>query len=272
MLIKPFRKKKIVIVTGGFDPLHAGHIEYLKAASLLGDELHVGINSNEWLTRKKGQPFMDISDRYAIISQLKFVTKATAFTAEDDEDGSAKTFIMRTLSYNPKAEIIFANGGDRNSENIPEMEIASNRLSFEFSVGGDDKKNSSSTLLENWKKPKTIRNWGWYRVLDEGIDSETGLNYKLKELVITPGSSLSNQRHHKRSEIWIQVQGKCVLNMHRGLESKTLSAGENSYTIPKKAWHQAYNPFDEPSHTIELQIGAECIEEDIERTKDSKRK
>ena len=50
--------KTIVLVTGGFDPIHPGHIEYFKAAKELGDELHVGLNSDEWLTRKKGRPFM----------------------------------------------------------------------------------------------------------------------------------------------------------------------------------------------------------------------
>ena len=60
--------KKVVLVTGGFDPLHSGHIEYFKAAKQLGDKLVVGLNSNEWLTRKKGRPFMPFHERCSICS------------------------------------------------------------------------------------------------------------------------------------------------------------------------------------------------------------
>ena len=61
----------IVLVTGGFDPLHSGHIEYFKAAKELGDHLVVGVNSDEWLTRKKGRPFMSFDERCAIIKELR---------------------------------------------------------------------------------------------------------------------------------------------------------------------------------------------------------
>ena len=67
--------KNIVLVTGGFDPLHSGHIEYFKAAKELGDELHVGVNSDEWLTNKKGRPFMPFKDRATIIENLSCVDK-----------------------------------------------------------------------------------------------------------------------------------------------------------------------------------------------------
>lgn len=67
--------KTIVLVTGGFDPLHSGHIEYFKAAKELGDELVIGLNSDEWLTRKKGRPFMTFKDRCAIINSLEVVDR-----------------------------------------------------------------------------------------------------------------------------------------------------------------------------------------------------
>ena len=60
---------KVVVVTGGFDPLHSGHIEYFQAAKELGDFLMVGVNSDEWLTRKKGRPFMNHSERKAKIGR-----------------------------------------------------------------------------------------------------------------------------------------------------------------------------------------------------------
>lgn len=64
---------KVVLVTGGFDPLHSGHIAYLTAAKKLGDKLVVGINSDEWLTRKKGKPFMPLRERISIIRDRKSV-------------------------------------------------------------------------------------------------------------------------------------------------------------------------------------------------------
>jgi D-beta-D-heptose 7-phosphate kinase/D-beta-D-heptose 1-phosphate adenosyltransferase len=61
---------KIVLVTGGFDPLHSGHISYLKEAKKLGDELIVGVNSDAWLESKKGRPFMEHHERMLIVSSL----------------------------------------------------------------------------------------------------------------------------------------------------------------------------------------------------------
>ena len=64
---------RIVLVTGGFDPLHSGHIGYFKEARSLGDCLIVGVNSDEWLSRKKGQPFMPLKERITLIENLKMV-------------------------------------------------------------------------------------------------------------------------------------------------------------------------------------------------------
>ena len=63
--------RKIVLVTGGFDPLHTGHIAYFKSAKEKGDELWVGLNSDNWLTEKKGKPFMNINERKEIIQNLQ---------------------------------------------------------------------------------------------------------------------------------------------------------------------------------------------------------
>ena len=70
---------KIVLVTGGFDPLHSGHIEYFKAAKELGDYLVVGVNSDAWLTRKKGRPFMPYQERQSIIKELSVVDEVIVF-------------------------------------------------------------------------------------------------------------------------------------------------------------------------------------------------
>jgi len=140
--------KKIVVISGGFDPLHSGHIEYLRAARKLGDELMVGVNSDTWLVRKKGKAFLPFEERMTILSECRSVDRIAEF---NDDDGSAKNLIEIALEIFPDDEIIFANGGDRTSENIPEMEIKDPRLSFEFGVGGEDKKNSSSWILKKWE-------------------------------------------------------------------------------------------------------------------------
>ena len=149
---------KVVLVTGGFDPLHSGHIAYLTAAKKLGDKLVVGINSDEWLTRKKGKPFMPLRERISIISALSVVDDVLTWDDSDDSACGAIFKLMSTSGYGQ--DIIFANGGDRTKENIPEMTTFQDSVEFVFGVGGEDKMNSSSWILEEYKYPKTIRNWG----------------------------------------------------------------------------------------------------------------
>lgn len=139
--------EKIVLVTGGFDPLHSGHIAYLKAARELGDRLVVGLNTDDWLTRKKGKAFLPLHERATIVSSLWMVDDIIAF---NDDDNSAKQAIITVRKLYPNAHIVFANGGDRTKENIPEMNIQDSNLSFAFGVGGEDKKNSSSWILKKW--------------------------------------------------------------------------------------------------------------------------
>ena len=252
---------KIVLVTGGFDPIHSGHIEYLKAAKQLGDKLLVGINSDGWLERKKGKAFMPSTERTQIVKHLEMVDNVFLF---DDNDGSALEAINNARLLYPEAHIIFANGGDRTSTNIPEMSHPDKNLSFEFGVGGEDKKNSSSWILTEWKSPKTIRNWGWYRVLDDQPQN----GFKVKELVIEPGKSLSDQRHFKRSEMWYVLKGTVTMDTEweGRKEHQTLRALNKGYDIAVGTWHQASNPSDtEHSHILEVQYGKECVEEDIER-------
>ena len=85
---------KIALVTGGFDPLHSGHIKYFKAAAKEGDKLYVGINSDDWLTNKKGKPFMPYEERKAVIQELKCVEEVSEF---DDDDGSSGDAIQVLL-------------------------------------------------------------------------------------------------------------------------------------------------------------------------------
>jgi D-beta-D-heptose 7-phosphate kinase/D-beta-D-heptose 1-phosphate adenosyltransferase len=155
---------KIVIVTGGFDPIHSGHIAYFNAAKALGDKLVVGLNSDAWLTRKKGRPFMTWHERCKIIQALKVVDYVIEF---NDDDDTARNAIKITRQTFPDAELIFANGGDRGTENTAEQDVRDDKLTFAFGVGGDNKMNSSSWILDRWSENKTNRPWGYYRVLYE---------------------------------------------------------------------------------------------------------
>ena len=254
---------KIVLVSGGFDPIHSGHINYIKEARELGDKLIVGVNSDAWLTRKKGRPFMPLTERAEIVRSLSMVDAVVAFDDDYDLDGSCKNFIKDTLINYPDAEIVFANGGDRNNANIPEMSIENDRLTFHFGTGGEHKANSSSWILDEWKTQKTVRPWGYWRVLDD--KPERG--YKVKELVVEPGKALSDQRHFKRSEQWIILEGEIKMETEFDKRSETvyLKPQNLPYTIGKEVWHHASNPGTENAHILEIQWGAECVEEDIER-------
>ena len=141
--------KKIVIATGGFDPIHSGHIAYLNEAKQLGDFLIVGLNSDDWLQRKKGKSLLSFNERFCILSHLKMVDFVINF---DDSDNSAKNAILKVRSANANEKIIFANGGDRTSENIPEMSLNDDNLEFVFGVGGNFKMNSSSWILNKWNE------------------------------------------------------------------------------------------------------------------------
>jgi cytidyltransferase-like protein len=249
----------IVLVTGGFDPLHSGHLQYFEEAKKLGDVLVVGINSDDWLIRKKGRAFMPRLERTAIIDALSVVDKTIWF---DDSDGSAKSAIKNTQTLYPNCKIIFANGGDRTKDNIPEMDLIEHNLEFKFGVGGTEKKNSSSWILDEWKAPKTSRPWGYYRVLHESP------GIKVKELTVDPGKQLSMQRHRQRSEFWMVSEGTAVVN------SMTLGGyalppvvldRHRSYTVPVFEWHQLTNSSNQPLKIVEIQYGEQCIEEDIER-------
>ena len=250
---------KIVLITGGFDPLHSGHIAYFKAAKTLGDMLIVGLNSDDWLVLKKGAAFMPWNERLCIINNLSMVDEVYTF---DDDDGSAKHFIQQARAHYPDAELIFANGGDRTKDNIPEMDVVDSNLSFVFGVGGENKMNSSSWILQEWKAPKPERPWGYYRVLHE----VPGM--KVKELTVNPGCSLSMQRHNLRAEYWIVSEGQAAVNRATPLDFElppALLDKHNQLHIAVREWHQLTNPYEHPLKIVEIQYGEQCVEEDIER-------
>ena len=252
--------KKIVLVTGGFDPLHSGHIAYFKAARKLGNKLLVGVNSDEWLIRKKDKPFMNLEERINILNNLTMVTKAFSF---DDNDNTANEAIHLTIKDSSKEDaIIFANGGDRDERNIPEIDAFNDyqNVNFVFGVGGKDKKNSSSWILDRWENEMTSRSWGLYRVFHETE------RVKVKELVIEPNNSLSDQRHLKRSDHWYILEGECMILLEENGNKKEITLKEHeTLVINKRTWHKAINEKTLPCSVLEVQYGDACVEDDIER-------
>lgn len=243
----------IGLITGGMDPLHSGHVSYIQAGAKLCDILVVGLNSDDWLTRKKGKAFMPIEERIAVVSALKGVDHVITF---DDSDNSARDAIKQVKTMFPNAVIKFMNGGDRTSANIPEM---TEDVEFVFEVGGNNKANSSSWILQEWKNPKTIRPWGYYRVLHT-----EGKTLKVKELVVDPGKSLSSQRHLYRAEFWIISKGLAAVGVGEK-ESIIHLHEQQEIHIETGEWHRLFNDTKEPVHVVEIQYGLNCDEEDIQR-------
>ncbi len=251
---------KIIIVSGGFDPLHSGHIEYFKSAKDLGDKLIVALNSDQWLIKKKGKFFMPFKERKVVIESIGYVDKVIDF--KDDKNGSCIHALEKVKTLFPNDQLFFANGGDRNDRNIPEMDVEG--IEFLFSVGGDDKKNSSSWILKNWQYYREDRIWGtFYNLFEDGSE------VKVKELIVHPGKGMSFQKHFKRSEIWMVSKGSCIVNFSKSepdQKEKIRLDKFDHYLVPVGDWHQITNPFDQTCHLIEIQYGKACVEDDIERT------
>ena len=143
---------RIVVVSGGFDPIHSGHIALLRDAGELGDILIAGLNSDAWLAKKKGKPFMEFLERKAVLGAIQWVDAVWMF---DDSDGTACDLLNKIRNYylkddSEQYEFIFANGGDRNETNNAESHVEG--WEFVYGVGGSDKKNSSSKLLKDWNE------------------------------------------------------------------------------------------------------------------------
>ncbi len=250
---------KISVVSGGFDPLHSGHIEYFDSAKKISDYLIVALNSDEWLINKKGKPFMPFKERKILIENLRMVDEVIHFT--DDEIGSCSLGLEKVKEMYPDDKIIFCNGGDRNKENIPEIKVLG--IDFKFNIGGSKKINSSSWLIKDYFNNFEKRIWGTFYNLfnDDAV--------RIKELVIDSGKGLSFQRHNYRNEIWFVSKGNCIVKHGDSKkEEDSIEVKLNTdevFHVPAKKWHQIINPFNQNCHIIEIQYGEKTVENDIER-------
>ena len=142
MIKRVKKERKVVAISGGFDPVHVGHVRMIKAAAKLGDVIII-TNSDAWLKRKKGYVFMPWEERQEILAEFKGVIDVIEAWDEDDT-------VCKTLER-VKPDI-FANGGDRKGDNTPEVELCMDLgIELAWNVGGD-KIQSSSELVENMKK------------------------------------------------------------------------------------------------------------------------
>ena len=240
--------KGVVCVSGGFDPLHSGHLAMFRAASEQG-ELTVIINSDAWLLRKKGFVFLPWQDRAALIGDLGYVANVATV---DDADGTVCEALAR---LNPRT---FANGGDRKIGNTPEVELCK-QLGIEmlWNVGGG-KADSSSDIA---RRSCVSRLWGTYVTLDEGK------GYKVKKVMINPGQSISLQYHRHRSEYWYMAGAQGLVQL--GDETFTVAQNGPPVIVGKGVVHRLTNQGSEPLVVIEIQSGSYLGEDDIIRVEET---
>ena len=142
---------KLVLVSGGFDPIHSGHIYLIQEASKYGNVI-VLLNSDKWLREKKGREFLPFVEREIIMKSLKNVVDVLSF---DDSDKTCVNGIIKAIKKYPNHKIIFANGGDRNDKTTPGPEkkfCDENNIVTLWEVGGKNKSNSSSKILKRWQE------------------------------------------------------------------------------------------------------------------------
>lgn len=256
-------KAKTVAVSGGFDPIHIGHVRMFENARKLGDRLVVILNNDNWLRAKKGFAFMPEEERAEIIKAFPFVDDVVITNhVPNDPDRSVRRELEQLKPD------IFANGGDRKNENdIPEAAVCKKYgIEMVFNIGYGGKVQSSSWLTNAVKDVgREIRPWGQFRVLD------AGKGYWTKTIVVDPGHRLSLQSHEHRKEYWFCVRGSAIAE--RGelkggkpviTEKKVLGEGD-SFVVDTKHLHRLSS--ETGATVVEVALG-EPTESDIVRYED----
>jgi len=138
-------KTKVCIISGGFDPIHVGHIELINQATIIGDLLLVILNTDEFLTNKKGRPFMKFEERKTIVENIKGVDLVIKSI---DKDQTVCKTLKKLSELRDKENLVFCNGGDRtNGTNTPEHKLCE-ELGIDTIYGLGDKIQSSSWLTD----------------------------------------------------------------------------------------------------------------------------
>ena len=240
-----------MIVSGGFDPIHIGHLRMIQEAAKLASNLIVIANSDSFLLKKKGYAFMPINERIEILEGFSGVYRAVESIDED-------MTVCKTLEWLASEENVkcFANGGDRkNKADIPEAEVCKKfDIAMEFNVGGG-KIQSSSELVSG----EVIKPWGSYKTFEKGE------GYLVKRMTVFSDEILSLQSHNHRSEYWFVAEG--VATVECDSETMLLSKHESTF-IPLGAKHRLSNMGEEILKVIEVQVGDLLSEDDIIRYED----
>lgn len=164
----------VILVSGGFDPVHVGHIRMFRSAARLGS-LVIGLNSDEWLVRKKGFVFMPFEERKEVLEAIKGVWRVEGF---DDSDETCIDFLRRWKKHMDEAagwsDVRFCNGGDRKIGTTPEVAYCENNgIDLIWGVGGDEKVQSSSNLVCRSRIPGNVdpnNPDDWERCPPQGAD------------------------------------------------------------------------------------------------------
>lgn len=238
--------ERIAVTSGGFDPLHIGHVKCIEGTVEIAKEHDcktvVIVNGDGFLRRKKGKPFMPHNERMSIINSLKGVDYVVGW---DDGTQTVVGFIER---FKP---VIFAKGGDRSTpEAVPEYDICSRvGCKIVFGVGGADKAQSSSDLIKNCKDDIdiTLQNTEEKHQTREYIDKPWGYEsifvktdrYVGKIICISPNCRLSRQYHVVKDETIFVLSGTLLLEIGSAddKESVFLTPG-NSYRIKPGIVHR----------------------------------
>lgn len=233
-----------ICVSGGFDPLHEGHLAMFREAASLG-ALTVIINSDAWLLRKKGFVFLPWEQRASLIADLRYVT---AVAHVDDADNTVCEALARLKPH------YFANGGDRKQGNTPETTLCE-KLGIEllWNIGGGKTDSSSEIARKSWVN----RPWGRFVTLDEG----TG--YKVKKLILNPHSSISLQYHNHRSEYWYMAGAGGLVELNGS--SHTIAPHAEPIHVHQGTHHRLSNASNHELTIIEIQSGDYLEEDDIIR-------
>lgn len=204
---------KWVSVSGGFDPLHIGHVRMLQEARKLGDKLVVILNNDNWLRNKKGFVFMPEKERAEMIGSFPFVDRVVLSGHKPDDPDRSVARMLRKLKPD-----VFANGGDRFADNIPEMQVCKElKIKAVFNVGQGGKVQSSSWMVRDAIRASVrgVRPWG------EFYGWNKGPGWYLKTIHIKPKKRLSLQYHMQRSEYWMLVEGDATATI--GKQGKALT-------------------------------------------------
>lgn len=245
---------KRVLLSGGFDPVHDGHVAMIQDAAKYGDVV-IALNSDDWLVRKKGFAFMPWAVRRSILLAIRGVVDVIAV---DDSDGTAVKALWQVYPD------YFGNGGDRGPKNTPELAECT-RLKIEtlFGLGGQGAAaiSHSSKFMRGlpFARDYEKRPWGSFFTISE----EAGFS-KVKVIRINPGHRTSLQLHQQREEVWQIVDGHAQAEIDG--ESYQLRQGFQ-LEVPIGVPHRLMCEGERPAVIIEHQLG-KCDESDIVRLSD----